>query len=115
REIAALVFRLDHLVRLADVLGHCRQFEAFGRHGQTDGRRVTSWSDESDAVDRRTELVPRDGQLVRVAAGDELLVIREVTFDQTCGHRSAPDTEHDLALRQYDLDLLLSEKPLDLP
>ena len=101
-------------MRLTDVLGDCRQLEAFGRHGQANGRRVASLPDESNTVDRCAQLIARDGQLVRVTARDELLVVREVTFDQARRDGRTPDTEHDLALRQDDLDLLLSEEPLDL-
>ena len=58
--------------------------------------------------------VARDGEPVRVPARDELLVVRELAFDQPGGDLGARRAEHDLALAQHDFDLAVAGEPLHL-
>ena len=117
REFASLVFGFDGLVGLADVLGGGGQLQAGGVHGQPDRAGVSVLAtDEADPVHRVGQRVAFDGQLVRIPARHQLLVVRELSFDETCRELGAVEAERHVAFPEEHLDIAFAgEEPLKLP
>jgi hypothetical protein len=59
---------------------------------------------EADALDDLAELLAADAQLVLVAVGDQLAVVRELAVDQARRQHGAADLEHDLVGAHADPD-----------
>ena len=112
REFAAFELGVERLLRVPDILRSHRHLDAGRTHRKAHCGVVAVLTDDLHAVERIDERVARHGDTVRVSAGDELLVVREVALDQARRDFGARRAEHDVALPQHHLDLAVAGKSL---
>ena len=97
-----------------DVLRRHCELQALRTHRHAHRRVVAALPDDLHAIERVEQRLTRNGEPVGIPARDELLIVREVAFDQPGGHFGARRTEHHVAVSQHDFDLPVAGQALHL-
>ena len=113
-DVGALELRLDHLVRVGPLLRDGRELETRRRSSPGGPGALAALADDLHRSTPRSSVLARDRQLVRVAARDQLLVVREVALDQACRDGRSPDTRTSPRARRASPRSRPAEQPLDL-